>query len=53
MKINLDFKNLLELIEELEQNGIPREEWNNFEFELNYDNCFYESDRPDLVCIRK
>lgn len=37
------------LIKQLEENGYNRNDYKNIEFDLCYDDCYYESSEPDFV----
>jgi len=40
---------LLDIIECVENAGIPRKHWNKIEKVLDYSTCYYEHDTPDTV----
>ncbi|MEK6878322.1 MAG: hypothetical protein AABY22_01870 [Nanoarchaeota archaeon] len=45
---SLTYTSLASLIEQLKVAGYTEQDFENTEFELNYDSCYYESDSPSV-----
>jgi len=45
------FNSLTDLLNDIKFNGYTEKDYNNLEFELNYDACWYESDPPSITVV--
>lgn len=44
---------LAELIQDLDRRGINKDQYNKLQFELDYSDCYYESDEGKTVLVLK
>ena len=47
------YLNLADILSEIKEHGYTEEDYENFHFEVSYECCYYEGDRPDVVVIYK
>lgn len=51
MKISIRGDNLEYLLEQLRANGVTKKDYKDIEFDMSFENCFYESDEPSMVVV--